>query len=439
MGLRNNFLAAGSCIALAAFVSPASAQMFFGVVGPSNGRLDGNGQPCHGFLDGGGQCLKEQPVRVNGTIGKARDPNGPLQFGRTGRTQIWAAIPGAIIVMDAKNQYNFVKRITFDNVPASIGIETIAGMSASPQVNMAFVSTRGHLYAIDLATDKTVWSNTYEEGTCCERGQVLPDGLTMVVGSNLKNFHRVIDTKTGVVKGIIPSPMSMFNHNMALTPDGKTVFMAPNGVTVTIGDVATMKPIGTITFSDHVRPMVINHDGTRIYANLNNLLGFEIGDVPNRKVLKRVEVPGEMWKAKWANPNNRYHGHGAPHHGIALTPDEAELWIPDAINDQVLVFDNMENDNWNLNMAKTIKTEYENGWITMGLDGKKAFMASGDVVDVKTHKIVGLLRDEYGRFMNSEKVLEMEFDGNGHLKRTVNEFAAGQPKAVAARLASLKK
>ena len=98
------------------------------------------------------------------------------------------------------------------------------------------------------STEKVVWANAYEPGTCCERGQVTPDGLTLEVGSDLKNFHRVIDARTGAVKGIIPTPQSMFNHNMNMSPDGKTVFDAPNGNTMTIADMATMKPTGTITF-----------------------------------------------------------------------------------------------------------------------------------------------------------------------------------------------
>ena len=145
-----------------------------------------------------------------------------------------------------------------------------------------------------------------------------------------------------------------------------------------------------------------------------------------------------MWKAKWADPNQHFYGHGAPMHGIAMTPDESEIWIPDAINNQVLVYDNT--GEWpKLDLTKSIKTEAPNGWITMGLDGKLAYMASGDVVDVKTHKIVGLLRDEYGRHMDSEKVLDMAFDLNGHLSRTVNEFAIGNPKAYAARMAASPK
>jgi hypothetical protein len=63
-------------------------------------------------------------------------------------------------------------------------------------------------------------------------------------------------------------------------------------------------------------------------------------------------------------------------------------------------------------------------------------MASGDVVDVKSHQIVGQVKDEYGRYMDSEKVLDMTFNDSGHLMRTVNQFAQGDPKAVANRLAA---
>jgi DNA-binding beta-propeller fold protein YncE len=342
-------------------------------------------------------------------------------------------VPGSIVVLDANDHYNFIKRIVFQERPASLPLESVSAMMADPVTNMAYISTRGRLIALDLLTEKIVWEKTYEPGTCCERGAISPDGLTLVVGSDLKNFHRVIDARTGEVKRIIPTPLSMFNHNMNLSPDGKIDFAAPNGITMTIADVDTGKTIRTITFEDHIRVFVENHDASRLYVNLNNLLGFDIADPRTGKILKRVEVPGEMWKSKWADPNLHFYGHGAPMHGIALTADESEVWIPDAINNQVLVFDNT--GEWPvLDMAKTIKTEAPNGWITMGLDGTYAYMASGDVVDTKTHKIVGYLRDEYGRHMDSEKVLDMEFDLNGHLVRTVNQFSNGVESLVQARL-----
>jgi hypothetical protein len=74
----------------------------------------------------------------------------------------------------------------------------------------------------------------------------------------------------------------------------------------------------------------------------------------------------------------------------------------------------------------------------MGLDGKYAYMASGDVVDVRTHKIVDQLKDEYGRYMDSEKVLEVEFNRDGKMSRVVNQFALGDPQAYAARVARAK-
>jgi DNA-binding beta-propeller fold protein YncE len=435
MKIRTALAAAASCAALAMFAAvQADAQ--------SKPKLDANGMPCNGELDGARQCLKagsrtstaDHPYRDGGeSDGRLYGPGRGFTLGS--KELIYAAVPGSIVVLDAKDNYNFVKRITFQERPASLPLESIAGMAASPATNMIYVSTRGRLVAIDLLTEKVVWEKTYEPGTCCERAEVTPDGLTLEVGSDLKNFHRVIDARTGDVKGIIPTPQSMFNHNMNMSPDGKTVFDAPNGITMTVADMATMKPIKTITFSDHIRVFVINHDASRIYANLNNLDGFEIADVKTGKVIKRIELPAEMWKAKWANPNLHFFGHGAPMHGIAMTPDESEIWIPDAINNTVQVFDNT--GEWPvLDPKKSIAYKDPNGWITFGLDGKRAYMASGDVVDVKTHKIVGQLRDEYGRNMNSEKVQDMAFDLTGHLVRTENQFSIGDPKAYAARMAS---
>jgi len=465
---RKVLLAAGSAVSLGAFLAvtppmapPAKAQMFFGKVGPAKGEKDGNGDPCYGFLDGGGQCLTAQgaansadhPVHLVGEVGKSRPRNGFEQFGRRARDLIYIATPGGssdepastvrtgegIIILDAKADYAVVKRIPLQNLPGPLAPEEVSAMMADPVTNMVYISTRGHLIAMDLTTEKIVWNKTYEPGTCCERGQVSPDGLTLEVGSNLKDFHRVIDARTGEVKGIIQTPKSNFNHNMAMSADGKTVFDAPNGITMTVADMATMKATHTITFDDHVRVFVINHDASRVYANLNNLLGFEIADAKTGKILKRVEAPGEMWKAKWADPNQHFYGHGAPQHGLALTPDESEMWVPDSINNQMLIYNNAGPDDWKLDPSKTIKLEHASNWITMGLDGKIALSSSGDVIEVKSHKIVAHLKDEYGNLIHSEKFLELAFDNKGRLMRAENQFAEGDPAAVEARRASLEK
>ncbi|MGI8743716.1 MAG: hypothetical protein ACR2NN_14300 [Bryobacteraceae bacterium] len=57
--------------------------------------------------------------------------------------------------------------------------------------------------------------------------------------------------------------------------------------------------------------------------NVNELLGFEVGDVQTGKKLYRVEVqgykPGTLKR------------HSCPSHGIALIPDEKELWVAEVV------------------------------------------------------------------------------------------------------------
>ena len=65
----------------------------------------------------------------------------------------------------------------------------------------------------------------------------------------------------------------------------------------------------------------------------------------------------------------------------------------------------------------------------MGLDGKLAYCSSGDVIDIKTRKIVGQMKDEYGRILRSEKLLDMLFVG-GKLTRVSNQFGNGSIAVV---------
>ena len=391
----------------------------------------------------------ERPYRQAGSSDpRDRGPHVAKGFGKRDRRLVYVALPGGsaggqfsselngvgIVVLDVDRSFEFVKRISTWNVAASTSPEEVSGIAASPATNMIYLATRGRLAAFDLGTDQKAWESTYD-GNCCERPELTPDGRTLVVGSDLKDFWYVIDAQSGALRGKIQAPKSMRAHNMALSADGKTAFMAPNAPTMTLGDVSSMKAFKTITFSDNVRPFVINHDATRIYANLNNLLGFEIADVKTGKVIKRIEAPAEMWKTQWFDKTERFFGHGCPSHGIALTPDESEIWILDNINYGVMIYDNT--GEWPV-LKWTFPTTASADWITIGLDGQYAFLSSGDVVDVKTKKIVAQMKDEYGKAMHSEKYLEMAFS-NGKLVRTVSQFGEGRPSAVQARLAASTK
>ena len=349
---------------------------------------------------------------------------------------IYVALPGTlegswdqngngIVVLDASNDYSFVKRISTWDIPASAYPEQVAGITASPATQMVYVATRGRLAAWDLTTEKKVWENAYD-GTCCERPQIAPDGSFMYVGSDLKDFWYVVNPANGELVTKVRSPLSPNAHNLNLSLDGKLAFMAPNGKVMGLADTTTHQLLKTIAFPDNIRVFVVNHDASLIYANLNNLLGFVVADVKTGQILHRVEVQGFGWPENWTVTPRPRVPHNCPSHGIALTNDEKELWLDDGLNNCIHIFDNTQMPPKEVASIKTSAGPY---WITVGLDGRLAYISSGDVIDMKTRKIVGQLKDEYGRTMHSEKLLDMVF-ANGKLTRVANQFGNGLAAAA---------
>jgi hypothetical protein len=76
----------------------------------------------------------------------------------------------------------------------------------------------------------------------------------------------------------------------------------------------------------------------------------------------------------------------------------------------------------------------EHSWVSMTNDGKLAFLGDSSVVDVKTHKEIAVMKDEFGRrIVHTEKVLYMTFK-DGQLMEVTNQFAVGSAKAYSARV-----
>ncbi len=123
---------------------------------------------------------------------------------------------------------------------------------------------------------------------------------------------------------------------------------------VAVIDVPGRKVLRYMTFSEMVRPLTINHDASLVYVNVNDLIGFEIGDLQTGKMLKRVELPGDAWKGKGYS------------HGIGMTPDESEIWIADPVNGAWQVWDNPgDGRNPVYNPSKIIKPSagVEHSWV----------------------------------------------------------------------------
>jgi hypothetical protein len=105
-----------------------------------------------------------------------------------------------------------------------------------------------------------------------------------------------------------------------------------------------------------------------------------------------------------------------------MTPDEKEIWVVDAHNQKLHIFDNTVSRPKQL---ESISVRDEPGWITFSLDGRCAYPSTGEVIDTKTRKILAVLKDENGAPIMSEKMVEIQFEG-GKPARTGDQFGVGR-------------
>lgn len=318
-----------------------------------------------------------------------------------------------ILVFDIDAGHKFMKRI--ETAASRVEKpENVKGVVAYAATKRLYFTTLTQVYCVDLVTEKAVWDRDYPGG--CDRLAITPDGKHLYVPSLEKDHWHVVDGATGdVVKKL---ELKSGAHNTVCGLDGTRVYCAGlKSPLLTVVDTKTQEVIGTVgPFDKPIRPFTVNGSQTRCYVNVNDLLGFEIGDLTTGKKLHRVEVAGYK-----AGPVKR---HGCPSHGVGLTPDETEVWVVDGHNQAVHVFDNTASPP---KQGETIQLREQPGWVTFSLDGKYAYPSTGEVIDVKTKKIVAALTDEKGREVHSEKMVEIHFKG-GQPVRTGDQFGLGRKR-----------
>jgi len=320
---------------------------------------------------------------------------------------LYVAVPGirdylgygghGILVFDIDNNHRFVKRITTkgfhpDNTPSNV-----KGVAVSVPLNSIFVSTIESLQRIDLATDKLVWEKPFEGG--CDRMSISPDGKTMWLPSFEKGFWNVVDCATGeLIKKVDVYKRA---HNTIYGPSGQHVYLDDIASPwLYIADAKKQELVNKVgPFANFVRPFTINGKETLAYVTVDSLLGFEVGDLITGKKLDHVEVKG--WNP---GPVRR---HGNPSHGIALTPDEKEIWLSDGHNMRLHVFSAVKP----YQQLTTIPLQDMPGWISFSIDGKYVYPSSGEVIETKTRKIIATLQDEFHNNVASEKMVEIDFNG----------------------------
>lgn len=317
-----------------------------------------------------------------------------------------------LLVFDIDHDYRFVKRIATAGLDAAGKPINVKGVCANTATGRIYISTLTSLMCLDLMTEKLLWERKYEGG--CDRMSITPDGKEIYLPSLEKDHWHIVSAANGEVLRRIDVLSGA--HNTICGLDGKEAYLA--GLRSPMLRVAAtakrdiVREVGP--FTKPIRPFTVNGAQTLAFVNVNELLGFEVGDLKTGKMLHRVEVSGFV--------KGVVKRHGCPSHGVGLTPDERELWVCDAHNQRMHVFDNTVMPP---KQVASLAVRDEPGWITFRLDGRHAWPSTGDIIDIATRKTVAQLTDEEKRPVMSEKIVEIHFR-DGKPVRTGDQFGLGR-------------
>ena len=167
---------------------------------------------------------------------------------------------------------------------------------------------------------------------------------------------------------------------------------------LSVTDATSHEVVKTVgPFSASLCAVTLNAKGTLAFANVDGLVGFEVGDLQTGLVLDRVAADGYDKEAAAA--------YECPSHGIALTPDGRELWVADGVRNRLHVFDATV---YPPAVLTAIALPAQPRWMAFSADGRYAYASTGDVVATATRTIVGVLEEPSGAKVRSEHLLEID-------------------------------
>jgi DNA-binding beta-propeller fold protein YncE len=319
---------------------------------------------------------------------------------------LYVALPGAdddpdrsvrMLVFDINNVHRFVRRIPVWPAGRGQDAELVRGTAASARAGRVYISTTRRLAAIDLKSGAIVWERSYE-AHCCDRVAVSPDGQTIYAPAFGSAKWYVIHAATGDLRSVIA--VTGWPRETIYARDGRYAYLAAwDSPILSVSDTTTHGVVKTVgPFSASLCPFTVNAKGTLAFANVDGLVGFEVGDLQTGLILDRVAVEGYDKDAAAA--------YECPSHGIALTPDGRELWVADGVRNRLHVFDATV---YPPAAVTAVELSAQPRWIAFSRDGRYAYSSTGDVVATATRKIVGALEDAAGAKVKSENLIEIDF------------------------------
>jgi DNA-binding beta-propeller fold protein YncE len=299
---------------------------------------------------------------------------------------------GAMYMYDIDHGHRLVQRVRLS------GVKGVRGVAASPRTHMLYISygafggpgTSGRLLAYNLLAGSVVYNRTYSRGI--DSMAIDPAGarIYMPDGEGSRDgVWSVIAARSGNVIGLINGGMSP--HETIVGLSGKRVYLGGrNWPYLEVASTATdrvFKRIGPLRAG--VRPLTINGRETIAYTTATGLLGFQVSSIRTGRVLFTIGF-GPRFPL-----NSATLPFSAPSHGISITPNERQLWVLDAANDCVHVFDVSRVPLRRPRRIADIRLAHSltgDGWVQVSRSGCFVYIGdSGDVLNAQSFRPVAYL------------------------------------------------
>jgi DNA-binding beta-propeller fold protein YncE len=337
---------------------------------------------------------------------------------------------GKIHVYDIDEDHRHLGRIKVR------GADKFKGIAASVKHQALYVTSHetDHLLCIDVATHEERWRRRY--GDYLDSLAVTADGDTLYVPARDGVPWRwyVVDAANGDVRTTVeidpppkdprykrksakernepPWTTSRGPHNTVRGAGGTRMYLeAMQSPYVYVADTTTHAIVGRIgPFSAGVRPLAVFADERRVAVSVDGLLGFEIGAV----YAPDGSIGGPMLHNVRARPGPERRNevgklddlpHNTPSHGVAIHPNQTEIWAVDGAYGFLHVFDATVDPpvaKTSIALFEKAKERPDPGWITFSLDGAYAYSGTGHVVDTATKRVID-------RVEESERIIELDF------------------------------
>jgi YVTN family beta-propeller protein len=257
------------------------------------------------------------------------------------------------------------------------------GLITSPDRRTLYVSVEGtdELVSVDIASYQV--TARVKVGRAPNEVSITRDGRFVFVPARNDATVDVVDTTAMKVVERLKTPA--MPHNTYVSADGSHLYVGSMaGSRMTIFDTTTRKQLAEIAPGDWVRPIALRRDETLAYVALSKLHGFAVVDLKQRKVIRRVELPA-------LPPGTEIPPYETLTHGLALTPDERELYVTSMAGKAVYAFSVPE-----LKQLEKIDVGRYPNWISINPDGRLVWVSNqlGDsvsAIDTRTKKVVATI------------------------------------------------